>query len=174
MKESQTKILEGFIGAQDLQLYTLQMVGGKNEITVPSIYVQCNGKWIEFEPEVESFEGTYIEWTVMEVREIVPPQFGKYVAVNREHESKTYPLIAIDFPRRNVVQSVEIYKFMVSNPGNPNEVIEYEGCIMFNCDGNLSFAISSYEAVTGTLTFSSDRREISRLTRIATQKNVIT
>jgi hypothetical protein len=162
MNELQTKTLERIVRLNDLHLYTVQMISGENEITVPMIYLKCNQNWFEIEPEVESFDGSYIEWTVMKVQEIDPP-----------HKSDIHPLISIALPACGIVKSVEVYKFSVSNPGNPNEIAEYDGCILFRCDSNHGFAISSYEAVTGTLTFCTDTEEINRLISLSTQKAVV-
>ena len=62
-------------------------------------------------------------------------------------------LSSIDFPGPYIIKSIEIYKFTVANSEAESGIVEYDGCLVFNFDDERRFAISSYQAPSGTLGF---------------------
>jgi hypothetical protein len=84
-----------------------------------------------------------------------------------------HALSSIDFPGPYVLKFIEAYKFTVSNPDSESEIVEYDGCLVFNFDDGRSFAISSYQAPGGALGFTMGKEEINTLTSLASQRMLI-
>ena len=171
-------ILKEIIGLKEVWLYTSRMniIWGKS-VTVPDFSLKCGKTWIIIDPIIEGFENSYIEWNRIEIQQAHladTPKDADHVLIEGRHKVMKRALSSIDFPRPYVVKSIEIYKFTVSNSGSESEIVEYDGCLVFNFDDGRSFAISSYQAPGGTLGFTMDKAEINQLTSFSSQRMLIT
>ena len=166
------------IGLNEVWLYTSRMIiVWEKSITVPDFSMKCGKIWIIIDPIVESFENSYIQWNRIEIQQAHlanTPKDAEHVFIEGRHKVVHHALSSIDFPRPYVVKSIEIYKFKVSNPESESEIVEYEGCLVFNFDDGRSFVISSYQAPGGTLGFTMDKAEINKLTSFSSQRMLIT
>jgi hypothetical protein len=171
-------ILKDFIGLKDVWLYSSRMIiiWGKSA-TVPDFSIQCGKTWIIIEAIIESFENSYIEWNRIEIQQAHLADILKdtdHFSIEGRHKVMKPALSSIDFPKPYIVKSIEIYKFTVSNSESESEIVEYDGCLVFNFDDGRSFAISSYGAPAGTLGFTMDKAEINKLTSLSSQRMLIT
>jgi hypothetical protein len=174
-------LLKEIIGLKEVWLYTSRMIiiWGKS-VTVPDFSLKCGKTWIIIDPIIESFENSYIEWNRIEIQQahlrldLIESLRADHVLIEGRHKVMKRALSSIDFPRPYVVKSIEIYKFTVSNSESESEIVEYDGCLVFNFNDGRSFAISSYQAPGGTLGFTMDKTEINKLTSLSSQRMLIT
>ena len=170
-------ILKEIIGSKDVWLYTSRMIiiWGKS-VTAPDFAIKCGKTWIIIHPIIEGFENSYIKWNRIEIHQgqANTPKDADHVLIEGRHKVMIRALSSIDFPRPYVVKSIEIYKFTVSNSESESEIVEYDGCLVFNFDDGRRFVISSYQAPGGTLGFTMDKAEINKLTSLSSQSMLIT
>ena len=171
-------LLKELIGSKELGLYSSRMIiiWGKS-ITVPDFSIKCGKTWIILESRVGSFENSYMEWNRMEIQQgqlADIPKDADHVMIEGRHKVVKHALSSIDFPGPYVIKSIEAYKFTVSNPESKSEIVEYDGCLVFNFDDGRSFAISAYQAPGGALGFTMGKEEINTLTRLSIQRMLIT
>ena len=177
-----TDILEDCIGLKDVWLYAPRMIiiWGKSATVSSFLLIKCGyttKTWIIIESAIESFENAYIEWNRIEVQQVHLadiPEDADHFTIEGRHKVVKRAVSSIDFPRPYVVKSIEIFKFTVSNPESESEIVEYDGCLVFNFDDGRSFAISSYGAPTGTLGFTMDKAVIRQSTSLSSQRMLIT
>ena len=166
------------IGSNEVWLYTARMmIVWEKSITAPDFSIKCGKLWIIIDPIVESFENSYIQWNRIEIQQAhlaETPKDAEHVFIKGRHKVVHHALSSIDFPGPYVVKSIEIYKFKVSHPESESEIVEYDGCLVFNFDDGRSFVISSYQAPGGTLGFTMDKAEIHKLTSLSSQRMLIT
>jgi hypothetical protein len=170
-------ILKEMIGLKDVWLYTSRMIiiWGKS-VTVPDFAITSGKTWIIIHPIIEGFENSYIKWNRIEIHQgqANAQKDADHVLIEGRHKVTIRALSSIDFAKPYVVKSIEIYKFTVSNSESESEIVEYDGCLVFNFDDGRSFAISSYQAPGGTLGFTMDKADINKLTSLSSQRMLIT
>lgn len=178
MGNLEIEILKELVGSKDIWLYSSRVIiiWGKS-VTAPDFSIKCGKTWIIIDPIVENFENSYIQWNRIEIQQAHladTPKDADHVLIEGRHKVVHRALSSIDFPGSYVVESIEIYKFKVFNSELESEIVEYDGCLVFNFDDGRSFIISSYQAPGGALGFTMDKAEINKLTSLSTQKMLIT
>ena len=178
MDKLEIDLLKELIGSEELGLYSSRMIiiWGKS-ITVPDFLVKCGKQWIIIESIVERFEDSYTEWNRMKIQSghlADLPTDADHVMIEGRQKVVKHALSSIDFPGPYIVKSIEVYKFTISNPESQNQIVEYDGCLIFNFDDGRRFAISSYQAPGGALGFTMGKEEIEILTGLSSQRELIT
>ena len=178
MDDLELDILKELIGSEELGLYSSRMIIiWEKSITVPDFSVKCGRKWIIIESIVERFEDSYIEWNLMNMQPghlANLPNDADHVIIEGRQRVVKHALSSIDFPGPYVVKSIEAYKFTIANPESGDQIVEYDGCLVFNFDDGRRFAISSYQAPRGVLGFTTGKEEISALTSLSSRSKLIT
>lgn len=178
MENLEIDLLKELIGSEELGLYSSRMmiIWGKS-ITVPDFSVKCGRKWVIIESIVERFEDSYIEWNQMNIQLghlANLPKDADHAIIEGGQSVVKHALSSIDFPGPYVVKSIEAYKFVISNPEAEDQIVEFDGCLVFNFDDRRRFAISSYQAPGGALGFTMGKEEISALTSMSSRSMLIT
>jgi len=171
-------LLKEFIGSKNVWLFSSRMIiiWGKS-VTVPDFSINCRETWVILEAIFESFDNSDIGWHRIEIQQArlaEPPKDADHFTIEGRGKVVKRALSSIDFLGSYVVKSIEIYKFKVVNSEAESETVEYDGCLVFNFDDGRRFAISSYQAPSGTLGFTMDKADINKLTSLSSQKIVIT
>lgn len=173
-------LLKEFIGAKNIILFSSHMiiVWGKSVI-VPDFSIHCGKVWAILEASFESFDNSDIGWHRIEIQRAHPvetPKDANHFTIASRHKVVKLPLSSIDFLGPYVVKSIELHKFRVVNSASKSEIIDYDGCLVFNFDDERRFAISSYQTPVpgGMLGFTMDKADINQLTSLSSQRVVIT
>ena len=174
MNNVEIDLLKETIGLKDVWLYTSHMIimWGKS-ITAPHFSMKCGKKCIIIEPVLEGFEDSYIQWNRIVIHQADMPKDAEYGLIKRRNISINR-LSSIDFPGPYVIKSIELYKFTVSNSDSESEIVEYDGCLVFQFEDGRRFAISSYGAPGEMLGFTMEKAEIKKLTSLSSQRDLIT
>jgi hypothetical protein len=149
------------------------IIWGKS-VTAPHFSMKCGKKCIIIEPVVEGFGNSYIQWNRIGIHQSEMPKDAEYGLIKRRHTSINR-LSSIDFCGPYVVKSIELYTFRVSGSELESEgdIVDYDGCLVFQFDDGRRFAVSSYGAPGGMLGFTMDRAEIENLTSLSSQRKLI-
>jgi len=171
-------LLKEFIGAKGVSLFSSHMIviWGKS-VTARDFSINCRETWIILEARYESFDNSETEWHRIEIQPAHLAETSKgadHFTIESRHKVLKLPLSSIDFPGLYVIKSIEIYKFRVGNSVPGSEMVEYDGCLVFNFDDGRRFAISAYQAPSGTLGFTMDKADIDKLASLSSQRIVIT
>jgi hypothetical protein len=178
MGNLEINLLKEFIGSKDVSLHSSRMlvVWGKS-VTVPDFSINCRATWVIMEAIFETFEDSHIGWNRIEIQQAHladTPKDADHAVIEGRRGILKRALSSIDFPAPYVIKSIEIYKFTVANSESESGIVEYDGCLVFNFDDGRRFAISSYQAPSGTLGFTMDKAEINKLTSLSSQRMLIT
>jgi hypothetical protein len=151
----------------------------EKSVIVPDFSINCRETWAILEASLENFEDSESGWHRIEIQRAAPvetPMDADHFTIAGRHKVVKLPLSSIDFQGSYLVKSIEIYKYRVVNSESESEIIEYDGCLVFNFDDGRRFAISSYQtpAPGGMLGFTTDEADIKKLTSLSTQKIIIT
>ncbi len=173
-------LLKEFIGAKDVTLFSSHMnIVWEKSAIVRDFSISCQGTWALLEAISEHFENSDIGWHRIELQPAHPveaPKDADHFTIASRYKVVKLPLSSIDFLSPYCVKSIEIHKFRVVNSASESEIVEYDGCLLFNFDDGRRFAISAYQtpAPGGTLGFTMDKADINQLTSLSSQRMIIT
>lgn len=154
----------------------MNVIWGKS-VTVPDFSIQCQEKWFILKAIFETFKNSHIGWNRIEIQKAHTadtPDEADHAIIEGKSGIMKHALSSIDFPAPYVIKSIEIYKFTLAHSESESGIIEYDGCLIFNFDDGRRFAISSYQAPSGTLGFTMDEADINQLDSLSSQKMFIT